>query len=104
MERLVRLLENTAAISAEMHTEDKRRDEFYQHHGVELGGFPGVWNYCMKMADEFTAAEDKHKVKDGWIDSIFAYVVSTIEADTLPDNKDLYNLAMKAIQTAAKGA
>ena len=102
-ERLVRLLENTAAISAELHTEEKRFRQFYDNNGASMGGFPGIWKYCVEMAEEFTAADEKHKSEDCWIDAIFSYVERVMEADEVPTNKELYALAVKAIKSVNKG-
>jgi hypothetical protein len=101
MDRTERLLENVAAISADMHIgSDGRADRFYQRFGQELGGFPGIWSFCVEMGKAFTAAEDTHEAGDDWIDAILGFCKVVIEIDTLPTNKELVALAVKAITEA----
>ena len=64
--------ENIAAISALFHTH-KSYDDFYKKHGNYLGGFPGVWSFCVIAAAEFTDRWDE-RLDEGWIQGMENYV------------------------------
>ena len=84
----VGLLENTAAIGAELHGSTKRYDKFYDLFGEALDGFPGIWKFCVTMAKVFTAVEAETKScpkvdpTTDWIAAIEAYV-DTVMADAI---------------------
>lgn len=69
------LKENISAISASFHS-DRRYEEFYSRFGERLDGFPGIWNYCVRLAEAFGRAEQAlHIDWDGeWIQAIDDYV------------------------------
>lgn len=103
MTRQERLLENTAAIAAEMHTGDHRFEKFYARYGERLGGFPGIWSLCVDMGEAFTAAEDTQDTQDDWIDSIVAFAthihdnVDRIEELNGPELKKLATAVIKQV-------
>lgn len=89
------LLENTAAISAELHADEKQYQRFYHKHADDLGGFPGIWNFCVDAAKIFSSCESKKEFE--WIDAIVTYTNSILDAESLL-HKDLKLMAQKAIK------
>ena len=64
--------ENIAAISALFHTH-KSYNDFYKKHGNCLGGFPGVWSFCVIAAAESTDRWDE-RLDEDWIEGMENYV------------------------------
>ena len=98
------LKENIAAVSAVFH---QHRDYpiVYAKLGQQFGGFPGLWKYCVYLAEEFTAVEVKDDTDwDGeWIDAIDRYVDSVVEKmvnGTTPGGYELWTLVREAIAYA----
>lgn len=99
------LLENVAAISESVWSENGL---FYNRHQDELGGFPGVWHYCIKAARIFTNHEQRFAEVQGtkpvasyeYIDAITAYGDRIARATELPSDGVLSVWADAAIMAA----
>jgi len=69
-----RRAENIAAVTAELHG-DVRYQAFYETHGASFGGFPGIWRYCIEVADAFTRVEVEIAGNpDAWLDAVTEFV------------------------------
>jgi hypothetical protein len=70
------LLENIAAVSGEVHSDEKQYSDFYYLYSLQLSGFPGIWHFCAVAGLAFTQVEIEQKREwDGeWIDAITNYV------------------------------
>lgn len=68
------LKENIAAVSAGIHGNEKAYRQLYDEHRDHIGGFTGIWTFCVHAAECFTQAE--HEIvtpdPDGWQDWISA--------------------------------
>lgn len=93
--------ENIAAISAEIHRDLAKWDEFYALHGFNLGGFPGIWRYAITAADAFT--EEEKTVAEGkfeYLDAIETFAQAILRAEVLPSDAELREMAQQAIKVA----
>ena len=102
-----RLIENVAAVSGEFH-KDERYQKFYDEHGGELSGFPGIWKMMARAGEAFTRAEERlqneYDLKErhvwdehNWVDSIDEFV-STIFAKGLFTTREFEQVAKLSIQ------
>jgi len=94
------LHENIAAISAEMHSNTALYETFYTRHGSELNGFPGIWKYCVTMAEIFTRTEEELFASNAnylWIDNVTAYCTRVLQACYVPSEDELYTIAREVI-------
>lgn len=96
-ERLARLLENTAAISAVIHGNEEKYSDFYSRFSNELSGFSGIWVYCAEMGEAFTIAEDEVDPAHNYIEAITSFAESILSVDELPIGRDAIRLAIKTI-------
>jgi hypothetical protein len=90
------LLQNVAAISAELHTH-KGFCEFYDACGEVINGFVGAYDVCIEMAQTLTDWEKDHggpfiaydTTDLSWIDVVAIYVDTVMkhmmETQTAPD-------------------
>jgi hypothetical protein len=101
------LLENVAAISAELWGGDTKRN-FYVRFGAELSGFPGVWAYSVQAARAFTKAEERFAKEIGrkpehsyeYLDAILHFAEWLATAETLPTTAELEAKAWGALLAA----
>lgn len=108
--------ENLVAISAEFHRHADYR-AFYDLYGSLLGGFPGIWTFCLYAATAFNRVEDEVRrsmkldeaadVFDGeWIDAIENFVILLYEnslpapANGAPGNPQDMDYLMKVARQA----
>jgi len=96
------LMENVSAISAEFHKGDGYQ-EFYDAYKDHFHGFPGIWSYCVALAEGFTKAEKSLKVVAGndyeWIEAINSFVVNALYSEPMG-----YEEIVKSAKTSIKGA
>lgn len=96
------MYENIAAISAELWTSNSK---FYDRHGEQLSGFPGVWRFAIDAARVFTDAEHALKGKKNgesfeYIEAIENYAIALKVSKYLPTQSDMEALAQAAINKA----
>jgi hypothetical protein len=92
--------ENIAAISAVFH-QHTEYDSFYLRVGAQLGGFPGLWRYCVQAADAFLFAEECHFAEDyEYVKAVDNFVDLIISVEVLPTRDELRHLAETAIVSA----
>ena len=101
------LLENVAAISAELWS-GQARCHFYERFGDELSGFPGVWLYSIDAARAFTKAEErfgreigtKPKASYEYLDAILPFAEWLSTRQKLPTQAELEAKAWETVLAA----
>lgn len=79
------LLENTVAIADGFYSNREQSRQFYDHHAVALGGFPGIWRFVGEAAFNFTVWEHSIDWHGNWIEAVEAYADGLLTCDKLPD-------------------
>jgi hypothetical protein len=78
---IYRAMENVAAVSACLHTNDKYR-EAYDKHGEALGGFPAFYDLAVVASDVFSktcmARLDRQWGLDNWLFAVELYTDSIL--------------------------
>lgn len=98
-----RKYENIAAVSAEFHQDKKLFRQFYDNHAESLGGFPGIWCYCVDLGLAFTSAENKFKrampMRDEsyYLDAIIEFVHKILVSGECPTFNEAECLAFSTI-------
>lgn len=100
------LHENIAAISGELWG---GKSKFYDRHGADLSGFPGVWRFSIDAARIFTNAEKKFGKKYGnkpnasfeYLDAILPYAEWLRDSKELPTQTEQEAKAWELILAAA---
>lgn len=103
------LHENIAAISAELWSGSSK---FYERHGADLSGFPGVWRFSIEAAKVFTAAENRFGKECGtkpeasfeYLDAILEYAEWLKGSEELPTESEQQSKAWQCILSAASSA
>jgi hypothetical protein len=93
-----RLLENVAAISANVH-QSSAYQAFYDAHGAALNGFPGIWQYCVEAGEAFTRAEGRIFWDGEYIEAIDAFTAALLATGPMTAT-ELYHAAARAIVEA----
>lgn len=99
------LHENIAAISGELWG----ISTFYERHGKNLSGFPGVWRYAIGAAQVFTTAEQKFEETYGskpeasfeYLDAILPYAEWLRDSTELPTQSEQAAKAEQLILAAS---
>ena len=97
-----KMYENIAAISAELFS--SRPVSFYDKHGDDLSGFPGVWNFAVYAAKIFTAAEinfEKTGATFEYLDAILNFATWLAESSELPTESEIKQKAAALISKSA---
>lgn len=96
----VKLVENAVAISGGFHS-DKAYRKFYDKHGPEFEGFPGIWRFVARAARIFTKVEEDWKTypwaKHNWIDAVDRFVIRLYTCDSTTTDKELRYMARDSI-------
>lgn len=103
---IIELHENIAAISAELWS---GKATFYERHGHDLNGFPGVWRYSVDAAIAFTWAEKnfiktygtKPEASYEYLDAILRFAEWLSNVGELPTDPELRAKAAECILDAA---
>jgi hypothetical protein len=99
---LQKLIENTAAISAEFHL-DARYQAAYDKHGESVSGFTGLWALCGDAAHVVTKAEQKGDIDfmdmewiefiDNFVELMHRYLA---EHDDAPQDREFWKMVESA--------
>jgi hypothetical protein len=103
------VLECVAAVSSEFHSRYEGYAQFYEQHGANLNGFPGIWQHCLQLGLALHEAEckaEQHGIMEGidydWVEVVLSYTDAALYVEEPLDPGQMGKLALDTIMKIAK--